>query len=100
MSAVEMMLFVSMLLVCVMAQIGVNAAYRNGVRDGAGAVDDPNHPGYAKAAQQLQEEDRNRWDRLREKMAIVAKSESSEEFESPFRKPFTNPRSGMGYAKH
>ena len=49
MTGIEITLFVILLVICFAAQIGVNAAYHNGVADGYGFAQEPLNPGYMRA---------------------------------------------------
>ena len=68
MGAVELILFVLLLVLCFGAKIGVEAAYRNGVNDGAMAMMEPWNPGYAKAIEHLRKTAAHRGSELRRRL--------------------------------
>ena len=66
MSEAEIVLVVLMVLILVVAAVGMNAAYRNGVCDGYGYAKEPRNPGYAFAGRYLKRHMAQRWPELRE----------------------------------
>lgn len=68
MSQIEFVLFAILLAVCWMAKIGADAAYKNGVADGAGAVFEPRNPGYQRALEHLRKTMLHRLPELRRRL--------------------------------
>ena len=65
MTTIEFTLSAALFMVCLMAHIGVYAAYQNGVTDGYGFAREPRNPGYRRAGEYLRKHMAHRWRELR-----------------------------------
>jgi len=77
MGAVEIVLFILLLVLCWAASVGVRAAYQNGVTDGYGYSREQRNPGYQKAGHLLRMHMAHRWPELKRRI----EEEKAEEWE-------------------
>jgi hypothetical protein len=65
MTNIEIALWCTLIVTCYFANVGMNAAYRNGVTDGYGYAREPRNPGYKTAGDFLRKHMNHRWRELR-----------------------------------